>query len=102
MKKKIIISIIVFVLLVGVCYYIRLPDYEVFNSYSHSNSYHGTRDTNLKVVVYRYRAYNDLFDEIEREHTDVNGTPTTLTIDLYYSKSHLHNGTPSKTKNYEY
>ena len=55
------------------------PDYLAFNSMSFSNG--ANRDTELQVVA-----------EIEAEHNQINGTPTTLTINLHRSKWSFHNG----------
>lgn len=84
MKKKLIITLFVLCLLIGISYYISLPDYRIFNSISYSNQ--DTRDTTLKVVVYKYWEINDTIKKIEEEHNKINGTPTTLEINLYYSK----------------
>ena len=74
----------------GVLYYISLPDYLVFNSMSFSN---GTnRDTELQVIVYQYWNTDEMVAEIEAEHNQINGTPTTLTINLHHSKWSFHNG----------
>lgn len=84
MRKKMILFVII--LIIGVCYYIRLPDYYVFNSTSFSNQ--GTRDTRLEVIVYRYWNVDEMIEEIKKEYELINGTPTTLEINLYYSKAH--------------
>ncbi len=78
MKKKLIITLFVLCLLIGISYYISLPDYRIFNSISYSNQ--DTRDTTLKVVVYKYWEINDTIKKIEEEHNKINGTPTTLKL----------------------
>lgn len=96
MRKKSAITLIISFLLIGICYYISLPDYQIFNSMSFSNQ--DTRDTELKVIVYRYWNIDELVQEIREEHNKINGTPTTLEINLYYSKWHLQSGKePFKT-----
>lgn len=50
-----------------------------------SFSNRGTRDTELTVIVYKYWGIDDTNREIEAEHNKINGTPTTLEINLYYS-----------------
>lgn len=50
-----------------------------------SSSNQGTRDTDLIVIIYKYRGIDDTIREIEAEHNKINGTPTTLEINLYYS-----------------
>ncbi len=82
-------------------FYISLPDYRIFNSISYSNQ--DTRDTTLKVVVYKYWEINDTIKKIEEEHNKINGTPTTLEINLYYSKLLIRYGKkPFKTVMFEY
>ena len=69
--------------------YMMLPKYKVQNSISNSNSYHGTRDTKLKVIVYHFwDYYNDgLMEQIYKEYMTVNDCmDTSLEINLYYSK----------------
>ena len=74
------------ILIIGFCYYVSLPDYFVFNSTSFSNQ--DTRDTKLDVIVYQYFNIDELVQEIKKEHELINGVPTTLEINMYYSKGH--------------
>ena len=60
------------------------PDYLAFNSMSFSNG--ANRDTELQVIVYQYWNADEVVAEIEAEHNQINGTPTTLTINLHRSK----------------
>ena len=99
-RKMIVISILLIALSFG--YYLSLPDYYVYNSFSESNSYHNTRSTRLEVISYRYWNYEELFEDIETEHNTINGTPTELEINLYISKWHKSNGKAIKTKTIEY
>lgn len=52
----------------------------------------GNRDTELQVIVYQYWNTDDVVAEIEAEHKEFNGTPTTLIITPYHSKCSFHNG----------
>ena len=90
MKKKLLFVTIIIIFLAGVLYYISLPDYLVFNSMSFSNG--ANRDTELQVIVYQYWNTDEVIAEIEAEHNQINGTPATLTINLYHSKYSFHNG----------
>lgn len=90
MKKKLLFATIILLLLAGVLYYISLPGYLVFNSMSFSNG--ANRDTELQVIVYQYWNIDEVVTEIEAEHNQINGTPTTLIISLYHSKWSLQNG----------
>lgn len=102
MKKKLLFATIMLVLLAGVLYYISLPDYLVFNSMSFSNG--ANRDTELQIIVYQYWNIDEVVAEIEAEHNQINGTPTTLIINLYHSKRSFHNGDEpfySTTINYD-
>ncbi|WP_287712845.1 hypothetical protein [Blautia sp.] len=101
MKRKVIITLLLLCLIVGICYYISLPDYHVRNSMSFSNR--GTRDTELTVIVYKYWDIDDTIREIETEHNKINGTPTKLKINLYYSARLIRYGEqPFKTVIIEY
>ena len=55
MKKKLLFATIVLITLASVLYYIRLPDYLIFNSMSFSTG--TTRDTELQIVVYLSRIH---------------------------------------------
>ena len=103
MKKKLLFVTIILVLLAGILYYISLPDYLVFNSMSFSNR--ANRDTELQIIVYQYWNIDEVVAEIEAEHNQINGTPTTLIINLYHSKWSFHNGDEpfySTTINYDW
>lgn len=90
MKKKLLCTIMVFSFCISILYYANLPDYLVLNSLSCSNG--PTRDTTLKVVVYQYWNIDQLLTEIEEKHNKLNGTPTTLIVDVYLSKWFFQNG----------
>lgn len=62
----------------------------LFNSMSFSNG--ANRDTELQVIVYQYWNIDEVVAEIKAEHNQINGTPTTLTINLHRSKWSFHNG----------
>lgn len=101
MKKKLIITFLVLCLFVGIAYYISLPDYHVFNSVSFGSQ--ETRDTTLDVVVYKYWEIDDTIREIEEKHNKINGTPTTLEINLYFLRRLIRYGEqPFKTVIFEY
>lgn len=104
MKKKKILIIVVVTLLISICYYnFCLPDYIIHNSISNSNSYHNTRDTRLEVIVYHhyFGNYDKLMEKIKDEFIEINGEPTTLEINLYYSKRHYFSSDkPFKSKEY--
>lgn len=101
MKRKFAITILIFLLLVVICYYISLPDYHVHSSMSFSNQ--STRDTELTVIVYKYWGIDETIQKIVAEHNKINGTPTTLEINLYYSQWLIRYGEqPFKTVIIEY
>ena len=89
MKKKIIATITTLCLLTVLYNYLRLPDYHITNSISFSSA--DTRDTELTVIVYKCWKIDGLIKDIENEHNKINGTPTTLEINLYYPTYYLHN-----------
>ncbi|RHB98807.1 hypothetical protein DW865_04080 [Mediterraneibacter gnavus] len=90
MKKKLSFVIIILILLIGILYYISLPDYFVYNSMSFSNG--ANRNTKLQVIVYQYWNTDKIVQEIELKHNQINGTPTNLTINFYHSKWSFRNG----------
>lgn len=104
MRKKIMLLIVVLVVLSGIGYYISLPDYLVWNSYSQSNSASGTRDTKLSVIVYQYWDYDELIDDIVDEFNGINDDPasTSIEVNLYYSKCHMRNSEPFRTEQFAY
>ena len=89
MKKKILAPITILCLLTILYNYLRLPDYHITNSISFSSA--DTRDTELTVIVYKCWEIDGLIKDIENEHNKINGTPTTLEINLYYPTYYLHN-----------
>lgn len=81
--------------------YLRLPDYHITNSISFSSA--DTRDTALTVIVYKCWGIDGVIKDIENEHNKINGTPTTLEINLYYPTYYLHNNSkPFQTITFEY
>ena len=46
----------------------------------------------LAGVLYYISLPDKVVEEIEAEHNQINGTPTTLTINLYHSKWSFHKG----------
>lgn len=89
MKKKIIYTTIILIFSVCIIYYILLPDFHIFSGMSFC---HGTnRITTLHVIVYQYHDTDKIIKDIENEHNNINGIPSTLTINLYRSKYQLQN-----------
>lgn len=104
MKKK-LLCILSIVLLAGLVYYLSLPDFIIHNSMSFSyDSDHGQiRDTDLRVISYKYFETESLIEDIEEEHNEINGTPSSLEINLYHSKWELRHGIgPYYTSKIEY
>lgn len=83
MLKRNKILILIIISFITICYYISLPDYHIHNSMSFSNQ--GMRDTELIVIVYKYWGLDNTIQDIVTEHNKINGSPTTLKINLYYS-----------------
>ena len=101
MKRKILIVITILCLSAVIYGYLRLPDYHIINSMSFSTQ--DTRDTQLKVIVYKCWEIYDVIQEIEVEHNRINGIPTTLEINLYYPTYFLHDDSkPFKTVTIQY
>ena len=96
MKRKIIIVITILCLFAVTYGYLQLPDYHIMNSMSFRTQ--GTRDTQLKVIVYKCWEIHDMIQEIEAEHNRINGIATTLEINLYSPTYFLPNSSePFKT-----
>ena len=92
MKKKIIATITMLCLLTVLYNYLRLPDYHITNSISFSSA--DTREC---------WGIDGVIKDIENEHNKINGTPTTLEINLYYPTYYLHNNSkPFRTTTIEY
>ena len=101
MKRKKFVICTILCLFLAVAYYISLPDYFIVNSMSFSSE--TTRETEIKVVVYKYWNLNETIKSIEQEHNKINGTPTTLEVSLYYSRWHIRHGIePFKTVVFQY
>ena len=101
MKRKKVVIYIALCLFLIFAYYISLPDYTVVNSMSFSSE--NTRETEIKVAVYKYWNLNETIKATEQEHNKINGTPTTLEINLYYSRWHIRHGIePFKTVIFQY
>ena len=101
MKKKLLFITLFCVLFAGILCYLKSPNYLIFNSVS--TNYGSERDTELQVIVCKPQSISKLITEIEAEHNKINGTPTTLEINLYYPTYYLHNNSkPFRTVTIEY
>ena len=102
MKKKLFYTAIL-IILIMLLYYFTLPNYIILNSYS-STSFAFDRYTELNVIVYHSWNINQTIRDIEKEHNQINGTPTLLEINLFSSKRAFHNGAKpfyTEIKSYE-
>ena len=84
MNRKIKAICIALCLFLIFSYCVNLPDYSVVNSMSFSSA--NTRETEIKVVVYKYWNLNEIIKSREQEHNKINGVPTSLEIDTYIFK----------------
>ena len=101
MKIKVITTFLLFCLIVGICYYNSIPHYHLSNIKSLSKK--GKRDTDLTLIVNKNIRIDETIRKIETEHNKINGTPTTLEINLYYSAWLIRYGEkPFKTVVFEY
>lgn len=104
MKKK-LLCIPAVLLLAVLLYYINLPDYVIQNSMSisYGTNEGQTRDTDLKVIAYQFWNTDGLIEDIVEEHNTINGTPSSLEVNLYHSKWSLGHGIgPYRTEKIEY
>lgn len=86
-------------------YYLSLPNFIIHNSmsFSYDSDRGQIRDTDLRVIVYKYFDTESLIEDIEEEHNTINGTPSSLEINLYHSKWELRHGIgPYYTSKIEY
>lgn len=90
MKKKLLFITLFCVLFAGILCYLKSPNYLIFNSVS--TNYGSERDTELQVIIYKPQSISKLITEIEAEHNKINGTPSTLTINLHHSKRSFKQG----------
>ena len=86
MKRKILIVITILCLSAVIYGYLRLPDYHIINSMSFSTQ--DTRDTQLKVIVYKCWEIHDVIQEIEVEHNRINGISTIQLIFCMMTVNH--------------
>ena len=104
MHKKRVILCVAVLMLIGVGYYISLPDYYVHTSISESNGSSGRRDTKLTVVAYHFWNEEKLMNDIVDEFNEINDDPrsTSIEVNLYYSKWHMRNAEPFRTEQFVY
>lgn len=100
MKKKVKITTIIIGILLFL-WYTKLPDYEVINSMIVATD--NTKHTTLQIVVYKAHYNPYLYQMIADRHNDINGTPTKLTLQLYFSKRAIQHGKkPYRTIVFDY
>ncbi len=92
MKKKIFVSLILFLCLVyTIIWYIRLPEFEVFQSFATSVA--NFRHDDVRVIVYKNRNSEEMFKRVEDEVNKFSGAPNTkITLRLYRSKYEVRKG----------
>ena len=99
-KRKLLF---LFILLLGVAYYLSLPDYKVHNSINFSNGGNAENtEATINVVVYQYWGIEELAERIKDEHIMINGTPAKLEINLYCSEWHMKRNLSYKEKIYDF
>lgn len=94
MKKKVLIllGVAVSILLIcGVVWYIRLPEFDVFQSYALSAD--NFRHDDVRVIVYKNHNDEEMFKRIEDEVNKFAGAPNTqITLRLFHSKREVIDG----------
>lgn len=102
-KNHKIATVLLVLYILFMIWYAPKPDYKVFNSFSMSSSGGEIRDTHIKVVVYKGYFNKYVYKEIEEDHNKINGTPSKLTIDLYFSEGAIRKGKkPYRTVVFDY
>ena len=100
-KRKIAKTMLIIVGVLLYIWYAKLPDYEEFNSRSFSAG--TTRETTMKIIVYKAHYNPYLYRMIAAKHNDINGTPTKLKLELFFSKSAIKRGKrPYRTIIFDY
>lgn len=100
-KKKILKITTIAVGILFIVWYARLPDYRHFNSMSFSDN--SGRDTIVKIIVYKAHYNSVLYDMIADKHNKLNGTPSKLTLNLFFSEHAIHSGKkPYRTVVFDY
>ena len=94
MKKKILISLILIIFfssIYGIVWYIRLPEFEVFQSFTLSAG--NFRHDDVRVVVYKHHNSEEMFKRVEDEVNWLSGAPnTSVKLNLYHSKYEVRKG----------
>lgn len=94
MRKKILISlvlIIFFCSIYGIVWYIRLPEFDIYQSFA--TSANNFRHDDIRVIVYKNRESEEMYKRVEDEINRFAGEPNTqMTIRLYHSKKEVING----------
>ena len=94
MRKKILISlvlIIFFCSIYGIVWYIRLPEFDIYQSFA--TSANNFRHDDIRVIVYKNRESEEMYKRVEDEINRFAGEPNTqMTIRLYHSKKEVIDG----------
>lgn len=60
-------------------------------------------DTTIKVIVYKAHYNSILYELIADKHNKINGTPSKLTLNLFFSEHTIHSGKkPYRTVVFDY
>lgn len=99
--KRILFLIICTLLIFNVYTFYNRREFEFRSGYSHQGG--STRHSSMNVVVNRNWYDDSLPERIEAQFILMNGRPTTLKLNLYYSVRHLHSDDePYMTLYYDY
>ncbi len=94
MRKKVLILLSILILsfiAYGVYYYIKLPEFDIFQSFATSAG--NFRHDDVRVIVYKNRESEEMYKRVEDEINRLAGaTNTQMTIRLYHSKKEVVNG----------
>lgn len=82
--------IILAVVLAFLVYYIRLPEYRVYNSISNTGADY--REVDMHVIVYKTWDIEKTVEKIVSEYKKMNGVPNQLTVYLYHNKFDIMHG----------
>lgn len=89
-------------ILIVVMLYIIMPNYYVYTSWIETSDNHKIVNVTLDVVVYKNFFSKNLCTKIENDYKKINGKPTELKINLFFSKKHHLKNDSYKTVVFKY
>lgn len=100
-NKRIIKTTTIIIVILLYIWYAKLPDYQEFSSTTFSTG--NRKDTTIKIIVYKAHYNPYLYHMIANRYNDLNGAPTKLKLELFFSKNAILRGKkPYRTIIFDY